>query len=136
SQAQIARYLGVHRSSISREVRRCKNKGKYDAVTANNDRLFKCQRGRYKLKGELLDEVIEELNMQNSPEQISGRRKMEGKPAISPEAIYLWVYENKREGGECYLNLRQAHVKRRKRLGKKDRRGVIPNKVMIDERPV
>lgn len=34
-----------------------------------------------------------------------------------------------------HKNLRFGRKKRRKRLAAKDRRGVIPNKTMIDERP-
>lgn len=54
--------------------------------------------------------------------------------AISHESIYLHVYQDKRRGGDLHKHLR-CQKKRRKRYGKQDRRGRIPNRVSIDERP-
>ena len=107
----------------------------YDAKKADCNYLKYCKRDNYKIKGTLLESIIENLNIQNSPEQISGLLKKQGLHLISHEAIYLWIYQDKVNGGQLHLNLRQNHKKRRKRLGTNDRRGIIPNKVCIDDRP-
>jgi IS30 family transposase len=56
---------------------------------------------------------------------------------VSPECIYQHIWENKRQGGDLYRSLRIGGTKRRrKRYGKKDWRGRIPNRVDIDQRPI
>ena len=70
-----------------------------------------------------------------SPEQISGRLKHEHGMTISHETIYQYVYEDKKDGGDLHTHLR-CRKKRRKRYGSgRNRRGVIPNRTSIDERP-
>jgi len=59
-----------------------------------------------------------------SPEQSSGHA------AISPETVYQRVYANKRAGGLLWKNLRCQ-----KRYGKIERRGIIPKRLSIDDRP-
>jgi transposase, IS30 family len=55
---------------------------------------------------------------------------------VSPERIYQHIWENKRQGGDLYRSLRIGGTKRRrKRYGRKDWRGKIPNRVDIDQRP-
>lgn len=63
-----------------------------------------------------------------SPEQISSHA------AISIETVYQRVYADKRAGGLLWQHLR-CQKQRRKRYGKRDRRGIIPNRKSIDERP-
>ena len=63
-----------------------------------------------------------------SPEQISGHA------AISPETVYQRVYADKQAGGLLWKNLR-CQKKRKKRYGKMDRRGNIPNRQFIEDRP-
>ena len=69
-----------------------------------------------------------------SPEQISIRLLMEQDISISHEWIYLHIYQDKHQGGDLHKHLR-CQKKRRKRYGKQDRRGRIPNRISIDERP-
>ena len=71
--------------------------------------------------------VQDRLLEQWSPEQISGH------VAISPETVYQRVYANKRAGGLLWKNLRSQKL-RKKRYGKAERRGTIPNRVSIDDR--
>lgn len=70
----------------------------------------------------------EKLLQQWSPEQISGH------VFISPETVYQRVYADKRAGGLLWKNLR-CQKQRKKRYGKMDRRGIIPNRLSIEERP-
>jgi len=69
-----------------------------------------------------------------SPEQICGRLTLEEQETVSHERIYQYVYEDKAQGGDLYTFLR-CQKKRKKRYGSHSRRGIIPNKVSIDERP-
>jgi len=132
---EIASIIGVHKSTISRELKR-NSKGKtYNPKFANNKYLRNCKREPYKLTSDLTDEISKRLKKKDSPEQISDKLKKQGLFSISHEAIYLWVYEDKKAGGDLYLNLRQSHIKRNKRKASKDKRGMIPNRVSINERP-
>jgi transposase, IS30 family len=70
----------------------------------------------------------EMLLHQWSPEQISGHAD------ISPETVYQRVYADKKAGGLLWKNLR-CQKKRRKRYGKIERRGSIPNRLFIEDRP-
>jgi IS30 family transposase len=132
---EIAEKTGIPKCTVSRELSRNSKSGKYDASRAEKMRLARCKRGAYKMKGELLKEVKERLCKQDSPEQICGRLALENKLTVSHETIYEYVYRDKKAGGELYKKLRFGHKKRRKRLGKNDKRGKIPNKTMIAERP-
>jgi transposase, IS30 family len=53
---------------------------------------------------------------------------------VSTERIYQHILADKQQGGSLYLHLR-CQKKRRKRYGKPSRRGQIPNRRLIDERP-
>lgn len=70
----------------------------------------------------------EKLQQQWSPEQISGHA------AISHETVYQRVYADKRVGGLLWKHLR-CQKQRKKRYGKADRRGIIPNRLSIEDRP-
>ena len=53
---------------------------------------------------------------------------------ISHEWIYHYIYADKRAGGDLHKHLR-SQKKHRKRYGSNDRRGQIPDRVSIEERP-
>ncbi len=53
---------------------------------------------------------------------------------VSHERIYQYVYADKRRGGTLHHHLR-CRKQRRKRYGTHSRRGLIPNRTSIDERP-
>lgn len=134
--SDISERTGILKCTVSRELSRNSKNGRYDACRADKMSRARCQRGAHKLKGELLLEVNKMLGKQQSPEQISGRLVQQGMAGVSHETIYQHVYRDKKAGGTLYENLRFGHKKRRKRLGKRDKRGVVPNKTMISERPV
>jgi len=133
--SEISGKTGIPKCTVSRELSRNSKNGRYDASRAEKMGRARRKRGAYKLKGELLLEVDKMLGNHDSPEQISGRLGLESKPKVSPETIYQHVYRDKKSGGGLYKNLRFGHKKRRKRLGTNDKRGKIPNKTMIAERP-
>ncbi len=70
-----------------------------------------------------------------SPEQVANRLDLEGGLQISHEVIYQHSYANKRAGGDLCRNLRSQKPRRKRYASGQERRGVIKNRVSIDERP-
>ena len=138
SQAEIARALGRHRSTISREVRRnVKPDGFYRPSDAEDYARWRRSRTRrvspFTAKHWRL--VTGYLKRQWSPEQISGWLRRKRKLRISHETIYRYIWRDKKEGGALYLHLRGAQKKRRKRYRSYDSRGRLAGKRPISERP-
>ncbi|MDD9806573.1 MAG: IS30 family transposase [Gammaproteobacteria bacterium] len=69
-----------------------------------------------------------------SPEQISLWLAKEGFFRVSHEWVYHHIYHDQSLGGDLHLHLRYRK-QRRKRYGSYSRRGQLPGRVFIDERP-
>ena len=139
SMGEIAAVIGKHKSTISRELRRnCdRRSGRYDADLAQRkcERRQKEKPHRVRFTEEVRLRVEAMLREDYSPEQIVGRCKLEGLECVSVETIYQYVWGDKRRGGDLHTHLRRKGRKYRKRGAKKDSRGVIRDRVSIDERP-
>jgi IS30 family transposase len=139
SNAEIARQMGRHPSTILRELRRnaAKHDGAYrpsKAQERTNGRRSRTRRGSAFTAREWM--LVEALLAEGwSPEQISGRLRRDGILLISYETIYKYVWEEKHAGGSLHLFLRQRTKKHRKRYATKERRGRLPGKRHISERP-
>jgi IS30 family transposase len=80
--------------------------------------------------------IIDQLKrFDSSPEQISGRLKLELGSGISHESIYQYLLGDREAGGELYLHPRHKHKKYQKRYGSTEKRGQITGRVSIDDRP-
>lgn len=137
SQTEIARSLGRSPSTISRELARNSDAKGYRGSLAvkRTERRRRGAKKRIKLDS-VMCSIIRSLLMDYlSPEQISGRLKLELGVEVSHETIYRYIWEDKRKGGVLYKQLRSQGKRYRKRGSKKDRRGQIVNAVSIDERP-
>jgi len=134
SQADIAEVIGVHRSTIGRELKRNKGQRGYRPIQAHHFALSRRAKARKRISDPIWKQVEEKLQEEWSPEQISKRFSKEGIAQVSHERIYQYIFKNKREGGTLYKHLR-LQKKRRKRCGSYDRRGKIPHQKSIDERP-
>jgi len=88
-----------------------------------------------RLKDGLKARVQDPLRAGWSPERIGGRLRVEGGERMSHETIHRHVWRDKARGGTLHLPLRHAPKKRRRRRGVKERRGRIPHRVDISERP-
>jgi len=134
-QSKIAEMLDRHKSTISRELRRNRGLRGYRPKQAHRLALARRSAKVRPRFGNPIWRQIEVLIRQDwSPEQIAGRLKIEQRVQVSHESIYQYIYADKRSGGDLYRHLR-CQKQRRKRYGAYDRRGVIPNRVSIDERP-
>ena len=137
SQTAIAKNLSRDKGTISRELRR--NKGLKGYRPKQAEEMAK-DREKRKPKSKRLNEkntgyIKEKIKLYWSPEQISGRMVLDGFGSISHETIYQYLLEDKKDGGELYKYLRHKNKPYRKRYGSSDKRGEIPNKRSIEDRP-
>ena len=136
NQTEIARAIGVNKSTISRELIR--NRGQRGYRPGQADELAK-ERCLKKVRRHISEQtwllVESKLCLDWSPEQISGWLTKNDQESVSHEQIYQHVYVEQRAGGTLHKHLR-CQKKRRKRSGKYDHRGIIPDRKSIDERPV
>ena len=80
-------------------------------------------------------EVEEKLALQWSPEQISGRLRLEGRATVSHEWIYKRVWKDREAGGTLHRHLRHCGKKPNSRARGQAGRGCIPGRMDIAERP-
>lgn len=134
---QIATQIGVDKTTVSRELKRNTGAKGYRPrqaqLKAAARRLLAAKHVHF--TSAVKERVEFYLKQDWSPEQISGYLKLREHIHISHETIYQHVWADKRAGGSLYRHLRWSHKKKRKRYGRNDRRGQIPNRVSIDERP-
>lgn len=135
SQKDIASMIGVHNSTISRELRRNRGQRGYRPKQAHRMAML---RHKHKAKPRILQSawrLIEHLIRNDwSPEQISGWFKQRGPVQVSHEWIYRFILADKQAGGDLHHHLR-CKKKRKKRYGCYDRRGQLPSRISIDQRP-
>ena len=134
-------------ATISRELQRngkpCKNwpEGIYDPERAVKLTARRRARGKpYKLEQqpELLLQVMSALETGKSPEQIAGRLALEnGKPLISHESIYRYIYWRASSFKEKHYTLLPRRKSQRSCRGKKGRssKKIIDRRVSVHERP-
>ena len=139
SVAAIAIALGRHRSTIYRELVR--NRTPYDgayrpsvAIEQTNGRRRRSRRNARYGPADFRP-IARLLRRDWSPEQIVGRRRRLGRPVMSHETIYLWLWDDKARGGSLWRHLRGACKRRRKRYGRYDSRGRLAGKRLIGQRP-
>jgi IS30 family transposase len=134
SQTDIAKEMGVHRSTISRELRRNQGRRGYRPKQAHRFALSRRNKAKTYITPETWDWIEQLIREDWSPEQISGRLRYRKGIHISHEWIYQHIYEDKRKNGDLHRHLR-CQKKRRKRYGSYDRRGKLSNRVSIEQRP-
>lgn len=136
TQKFIAEAIGVHKSTISRELRRnVTEKGNYSYKVAQE--LADIRKLRLKEKRKFTPEVKNRIERymrekQWSPEQIVGYCKNKGYAMVSVETIYKFIRQDKESGGDLYKHCR-FKLKHRKRCVSK--KCTIKDRVSIDERP-
>jgi len=134
-QTEIAKVIGVHKSTISRERRR--NRGLRGYRPKQAQRLAKIRRAKAvttRISSDTWILVESLLRDDWSPEQISGWLFRERQITVSHEWIYQFVLTDKRQRGDLHQHLR-CKKQRRKRYGSPNYRGRLLNRVSIDQRP-
>lgn len=137
---QIALEFGRSPSSVSRELKRNSVLSIYVPRKAQHKaRVRRCY-SKYqgmKISGNswLEDYVRWAMTHKWSPQQIAGRLNKEfGLTIISHRVVYKYLYSVFGENLCCYLKYKQKRS--RHRSGKKSRRGIIKDRVFIEQRPV
>lgn len=135
---EIAQRLGVHRSTIYRELERNTGPRGYDDLEAQQRtdarRLF-C-RPQLKLEQQEIREfVCQGLQQRWSPDQIAGRlqREFPKQPQrqVSPQTIYTWIKQQDEDGGSLRELLRFGGTRRKR----SENAGRLPGAQTIAGRP-
>ena len=135
SKAEIARKLKRPRSTVTREINRNTIEGEYSpfkAQIAYQKRKSNCGAKDKLLNNILLVDIQEKLELGWTPEQISERAKVNNKYKVSFKTIYRAIKNNLLSDDILEFLPRKGKVKPR---NIKEKRGTIPDKKMIDERP-
>lgn len=133
----IAAELGRNRSTICRELQRNSAASGYKPARAH-DKALERQRGRRNAQhfsATQWGHVEGLLRLSLSPQQINGRLRLEKVMCISTESIYQRAYRDKAQGGDLVSYLRCQKVRRKRYASGQDRRGVLLNRIGIEQRP-
>ncbi len=139
TKSQIAEKLQVHKSTITREIQR----NGYSRFRVYKPKIAQ-HRAEYRwfhrklprrFKEDVKQTARELLERDFSPEQIVGYCRRHGIKMVSHETIYKWIWDDKRHHGQLHKHLRHRGRHYAKRSLSKKRRGVIPNRIDISERP-
>lgn len=165
SHAEIARSIGVHRSTIGREIKKRSWQPEHDHANLRpyhrnkldtkerRDRLYLAGQAQlhadtrkarshqpYRMRHDrLVDWVITHLRRGWTPEEISGRLPLEhpddARMRVSPETLYAWIYSPKQQHRQLYQYLSRGQKKRRRIKGRRVHTERIKHRVSIHERP-
>jgi len=137
---KIAKLLDRSVSSISEEVKRNSVNGEYASINAqrlSQERNTASRRTNPLKDPKIYAYVYEKLRSGWSPEQISGRLKIDnnGKSIICHETIYRYIYSQEGKNRNLSEYLVKHHYKRRKWHSRYLYRRGISNRVSIRLRP-
>ena len=131
NQTQVALTLGRSKSTISREIQRNSGLKGYRPKQASLKSEVRAlgSRNAKKVSVDTLKSAFDLVRQEWSPEQIAGTMN------ISHETVYRHVYADKDCGGKLFMHLRSQKKRRKRYASGRQRRGQIPNKRSIHERP-
>ncbi|MCF8372922.1 MAG: IS30 family transposase [Bacteroidales bacterium] len=136
---QIAKAIGKDKSTVTRELLRNSDgrnsEYRHDLAQRKSDSRHESKPKKLRFTEQVKQHVDKWLLEDYSPEQITGRAKLDGLDCVSHERIYQYVWKDKKDKGTLYLHLRRKGRKYRKRGSAKDSRGIIKNRVDISQRP-
>ncbi len=135
----IATTIGCHFSTISRLLQARNKQVPYlyiqAEVVVHGRKLSRAQRGPYKFKGELKDNILALLKEGRAPAEITGRLASQGKAHLCHETIYKYIHRDSELGGDLHKLLPRCRKKRIRRDLKAKPRGQISNPISIAYRP-
>ena len=138
TQEAIAGILKVDPGTISRERKRKRINGHYEATTAQVKANVRRSNSKYQgMKIEQYPElrtfITEQLTQYRSPDEIAGRMKQEHRASrVGTNAIYTWLYSAYGQSYCRYLCTRRYRSRIRKQPV--STRVMIPNRISIHER--
>jgi len=150
SNADIARAVGCHRSTVGRELRENStyhadgHRPTYRASMAQKRSDWRARRpkpSKLAASDRLREVVQDRLEAEDSPEQVSGRLKVDypddPEMRVSPEAIYQALFVQGRGGlrRDLHARLRTGRALRKTRRAVGERPARIAGMVSIAERP-
>ena len=149
NKTEVARAIGRHKSTISRELKRNVNKRGRHANVYDSERAQTKSVQRHKIKPKYkrltkkhLDYIRDKLiNQRWSPEYISERGKLELGDFVSHETIYKYIWECKQSNKRILSKDKKLHKylrhhnRRQKRKNSKQNKGCIKNRTSIEKRP-
>jgi IS30 family transposase len=139
-QNEIARMIGVHPSTISRELKRGRGeisqKGYWPV--ASHQRAIQAQKEKshkanLKLTEKTKTLIHRYLSIDYSPEQIAAMLHIKHDIQISPVTLYAYIHQDKLDGGILYTHLR--HQGKRRHKYRKAGKNRIKGRISIDHRP-
>lgn len=130
SGSEIADFVGVHRSTISRELRRNRDKrnGIYKPDLAQDKHMsrMRSQKHFVMFTNNLKFQVDILIKKDFSPEQVTGFMRAKGLETVSHETIYQYIWEEKKHGDKLlYKYLRRRGRRHKKRESLTNGRGFI-----------
>lgn len=165
TQADIGRALGMHRSTISRELRRGQwrpsntpaaytpyrpaalktgpaTKTQYRAAMAHRraDQRAVASHQRHRLLSDaLIDWVINRLRRGWTPQEICGRLPLDfpadPRMRLCPETLYAWIYSPEQRHRELWQCLPRGRKRRRRRGGRRTHSDRFKWRTPIHDRP-
>lgn len=136
--ADIARDLGVSRSTITRELKFCfRNYRADEAIKRARKNALRRSDANRKITGRVKEHVDFLVLNDWSPEQAENTIKKETKTFISLRTIYRYIERDKLEGGKLKSHLRILRKQRKDRKKPKYRsyQGLVRNREPIANRP-
>lgn len=165
TKAHIARRIGVHRSTIGREVGRGSWQPEHDHANLRpylrnrldtrgpHERLYLAGQAQLQAReradrshrpyrmgcDRLVDWVIKHLLKGWTPEEIAGRLPIEfpdeARMRVSAETLYAWIYSKAQQHRQLWQYLPRGQRKRRKRAGRRVHCERIRFRTSIHDRP-
>lgn len=142
---EIARRLGRHHSTISREFKRAKARHPWTTYyydwthPLTLERRQQPRHWKRQNNQRLVAYVASKLRQEWSPEEIANRIRIDypddAQMRISHETIYRWVYLDASVDGTLYQQLRRRHKKRRKQRRYGSGHRFRADRVSIHQRP-
>lgn len=149
SQKNIALQLGVHPSTVCRELqrnvaRRGRTAGAYIATQAQQKTATRHHSKPKQIKFTIgmKQLIVHYLSVERwSPELISKKASFKQNAMVSHERIYQWIWECKHSNSKQHLPYKYLYQylkhgkRRRKRGARNDNRGIILHRIPLTERP-